>query len=1004
MILTEKISELIGIILGDGHISYDLIKHTYFFSIYLNGVDEKEYLEYVKSLIADIYSKDPFENWERNKPSTREDAKGVSLTIYGKEIVNDLLDLGLKSGNKVKNQVGVPNCIFSSDKFKLKCLKGLFDTDGSVFLNKSRKSIYLSFSNSSLTLVKDFIRLCNKFNIISNFYGPYNRVNKETGKTSIAYSALILKKEMVKNFLTLINPEKWNDANRREFIGTLLIVLKNPENYNKLVREHISRSQNKQLKFSHESLIFLRNFCDNEKLQVGISSIRLAISESFEFKYLNYSLEYAEYLKDLSIRDGSIREVVKSINKKYRITTKNYIEKLFAEPEYSDLYGQQGYSRWLNHNFEILIDDSYDKNINKRTIRIRRFSFNIKKEICILIFNILKSSKNQNIASDIKKELFYQINNLDLSQKLIENEVLIENNVSKPKILLFERLSFLLNSSEYSTVINEHFSILITFIKEMLNLINFKEKMELESLRKYIRNKLKINWRSNNIKKILVALNIYEELIIETEQTNSSQIENNPKEKKNTPREHPSKSLEKIKPIIAEKKNFPKNNIVKSNLIDEDFLDPYLWFSPQVRKAIQSKAESLIDQVHADVSTQENFSDPWEDVSNYNVSDLDSTTAEDLIDDPYADIIPDQDLDPNPEVPEIQEDIETDDIDINNPVEEIEDVIPEQQDLIEDQINDLEQINEPESREVDLRPDDFDPVNEPPYDPISQPVTEIIPPPELPSVPDNVNTPQQNNGAEPQDSPQNQQDQEENPQVPEKSQDELGTEQSIEEIPIDSKTQDIEPIINEPIEPIQIPELGESGCEDSPDKTDSSPEDPEKTNQDEIKDPPDLDEKDEDTGGDKEDKKEIGDEEEDDKDEKKEEDEKDDEQSKEDEEDQKEDEGESDKEPQEDPYDDIYDFEEEREHEFTPEDIYDIMREIYERMYPQIYSFQSLNFGSYPVGEIDFTDKFGEKDNLPGSNDCIDNFGEDRDEKIPIDSFDELSEKDDEEDKFDNLT
>lgn len=531
MILTEKISELIGIILGDGHVSYDLKEHSYLFSIYLNGVDEKEYLDYVKKLIQDIYNKDPFEYWERDKPSTSKDAKGVSLTLYGKEIVKDLLGLGLKSGNKVKNQVGVPDCVFSSDKYSLKCLKGLIDTDGSVFLNKSRKSIYLSFTNSSLTLVKDFIRLCNKFDIISHFYGPYYRVNKKTGKSSVAYSALLVRKEMVKNFLTLINPEKWNDANRRGFIGTLLILLKNPENYNKFIKEHVLRFQNKQFKFSLESLIFLRNFCNSIKLQVDTSSIRLAISESFEFKYLKYSIEYAEYLKELSIQDGSIREVVKSINKKYRVTAKNYIKKLFAEPEYSDLYGQQGYLRWLNHNFEILIDDYYDKNINKRTIRIRRFSFDIKKEICILIFNILKSSKNQKIDSDIRKELSYLINNLDLNQKLIYNEVLSEDDVFKPKVLLFERLSYLLSSSEYLIVINEHISILITFIKEILNLISLKEKMELENLRKHIRNKLKINWRSDNIKKILVALNIYKELIIEIDQTNSSQIENNPKEK-----------------------------------------------------------------------------------------------------------------------------------------------------------------------------------------------------------------------------------------------------------------------------------------------------------------------------------------------------------------------------------------------------------------------------------------------------------------------------------------
>ena len=128
------------------------------------------------------------------------------------------------------------------------------------------------------------------------------------------------------------------------------------------------------------------------------------------------------------------------------------------------------------------------------------------------------------------------------------------------------------------------------------------------------------------------------------------------------------------------------------------------------------------------------------------------------------------------------------------------------------------------------------------------------------------------------------------------------------------------------------------------------------------------------------------------------------EKSKENEEDPKEDEEESDKESQEDPYDDMDDMDEEPEHGFTPEDLYDIMRELYERMYPQIYSYQSSNLGSIPINDIDFTDKFDERDNLPGSNDCIDNYGQDHDEKIPIDGFDELSEKDYEVDKFDYLT
>ncbi|NHJ21556.1 MAG: hypothetical protein EAX91_11475, partial [Candidatus Lokiarchaeota archaeon] len=353
MILSGDLSELIGILLGDGGIFYDKVKHRYLFSVTLNGVDEEIYLIYVIDLIIKIFNKQPAEHWERDKPSAKDDAKGVALIVYGEEIVRQLLKLGLKSGNKVKNQVGVPICIFSSEEISIRCLKGLFDTDGSIYLNKSRKSIYLSFSNSSINLVEGFCKLCDKIGIVSNFYGPYYRKNKKTGKVTRSYSTLILQKEEVKNFLKIVIPEKWKDENRREFIGILIILLKNPTMFNKLIKEHQLKYPTEEFKFSVQNLRFLKDFCKSLKLEINKSLINTEIEESFEFKYLNYSIEFAEYLKELSIEKGSIREVVKAIDKKYRVTSKGYIKRLFSEPEYMELYGNQGYSRWVNHNFEV---------------------------------------------------------------------------------------------------------------------------------------------------------------------------------------------------------------------------------------------------------------------------------------------------------------------------------------------------------------------------------------------------------------------------------------------------------------------------------------------------------------------------------------------------------------------------------------------------------------------------------------------------------------------------
>jgi len=44
--------------------------------------------------------------------------------------------LGLKTGNKVKQQVDVPGWIKNNKKFQIACVRGLMDTDGSIFIHK----------------------------------------------------------------------------------------------------------------------------------------------------------------------------------------------------------------------------------------------------------------------------------------------------------------------------------------------------------------------------------------------------------------------------------------------------------------------------------------------------------------------------------------------------------------------------------------------------------------------------------------------------------------------------------------------------------------------------------------------------------------------------------------------------------------------------------------------------------------------------------------------------
>lgn len=140
--------------------------------------------------------------------------------MYGRAIVNFFISKGLSSGDKTINQVNVPDWIKKNKNFIISGLKGLFDSDGSIWVKRLGKSIILSFRNASLPLAKDFKQMCEKLNIRTQpKISKYQKIDKETGKIYVAYQVLISSKHFVKIFLEIIDPEKWKDKNRREYLG-----------------------------------------------------------------------------------------------------------------------------------------------------------------------------------------------------------------------------------------------------------------------------------------------------------------------------------------------------------------------------------------------------------------------------------------------------------------------------------------------------------------------------------------------------------------------------------------------------------------------------------------------------------------------------------------------------------------------------------------------------------------------------------------------------------------
>lgn len=140
---SKELAEFVGVVLGDGGIS------NYQVTVTLHAVDDKEYGIFVASLVKTLF----------NVPVGMYKSKtDTSITYYISRV--KLVDfciksLGLVKGNKVKHQVDIPVWIKNNKEFLTACVRGLIDTDGSVFVHKYKvdgkiyKYTKMTFTNNS---------------------------------------------------------------------------------------------------------------------------------------------------------------------------------------------------------------------------------------------------------------------------------------------------------------------------------------------------------------------------------------------------------------------------------------------------------------------------------------------------------------------------------------------------------------------------------------------------------------------------------------------------------------------------------------------------------------------------------------------------------------------------------------------------------------------------------------------------------------------------------------
>lgn len=137
-----NLAEMVGILLGDGGISkYQVV-------VTLNAVTDKEFIVYVAKLFKKLFGVAASIHQVRG-------TLAMNIVVSRTNLVKFCVEkLGLKIGNKVRQQVDIPDWIKGNKKFEIACVRGLVDTDGSIFTHRYKSNgKYYSYKKFDYTSV-----------------------------------------------------------------------------------------------------------------------------------------------------------------------------------------------------------------------------------------------------------------------------------------------------------------------------------------------------------------------------------------------------------------------------------------------------------------------------------------------------------------------------------------------------------------------------------------------------------------------------------------------------------------------------------------------------------------------------------------------------------------------------------------------------------------------------------------------------------------------------------
>lgn len=193
----ENLAEIVGIILGDGGIYLDK-SGKYQLTISFNK-NEVQYLSYVKKLTESYFYPYKFGIVDMK---TEFFLRNISF-----HMTTHLLEAGLKSGNKTKLQVDIPAWIFDEKAFLIRCIRGLFDTDGCVY-KKFAQYAQIQFKFSSYPLIYSVRQA-----LILLGFSP-TQLESEQNKNFLHLKFYLSRQREIMRFFEIIQPKNFKHVAR----------------------------------------------------------------------------------------------------------------------------------------------------------------------------------------------------------------------------------------------------------------------------------------------------------------------------------------------------------------------------------------------------------------------------------------------------------------------------------------------------------------------------------------------------------------------------------------------------------------------------------------------------------------------------------------------------------------------------------------------------------------------------------------------------------------------